>query len=253
MKEDFVLFPETLLLISKKEAIEESDILEKGKILVLSLLNTKYRWIELFGEEFTSKVSFFPTYEKLGLDPGEVSQHLANIKAWGVTLRDPESLKYFSQFKETLKEVFEDLVPEIKLVDQEKRDKKAEILQAVLTLELAEELDQEVSGIWKSLQSVDQKYQSIFKSRIIGEDYTFEEFEAPFKVDIPIHTNLEGISARISAWKVIAPILFKDFNDKVRVLVTEKEIVEMWENPEEELAKLFAKKEVDLRTIEVND
>jgi len=253
MENSIILFPETLLLVFKAESLINSNILENNKLLVLSLLNTEYRWRELFNEDVISKVSFFQVYPKLGLDPGEVSQHLANIKAWGITLRDPESLKYFSQFKETLKEVFEDLIPEIKLVEKEDRNKKAEIFQAVLTLELAEELDQEVSGIWKSLKNIDQKYKSVFKNRIIGEDYTFEEFEAPFKVDISVHTGLEGIPARISAWKTIAPILFKDFSEKLQVLITEEEILELWENPKEELAKLFAKKEVELKILDLND
>ncbi|NPA39984.1 MAG: hypothetical protein GXO57_06045 [Thermodesulfobacteria bacterium] len=244
----FLLFPQTLLFPEYEKSLEKIS----SSIVVLNLIYTESRWKALFSENLLKRVKFLNLFKLLEksfpVDVEELKKELELVKNWGTSFRDPENLRYFSQFKDTLREVLESLTPSISL---KVKPKVENIKPFLIALCLAEDFDFEASEVYLSVKNLKDRYQEVFKDKVIGEDLVFSPEEVPkgfletdlSKVYAFDFFQVYGLNTRVSAWKKLFPKIELPF-DKLGLLITDEALLENWEEElelkeEETYFKLF--------------
>ncbi|NPA40127.1 MAG: hypothetical protein GXO57_06775 [Thermodesulfobacteria bacterium] len=220
-----LLYPRTFVFNPRLEEILTQNF---QRLFVVNLLSTQKRWKEFYSEEVFDRLVFIDLISKLGIDQKELISQLENVKYWGISFRDPENLKYFSQFKNSLRDSMEELGLIFKN-EEEKEEKDVSTFRAVLTLCLAEELDYELANIQKSLEVIDKRYKEVFEEKIIGEDPGYEKL-IPSTLDFSTgffdFYQTYNLEARINSWNVLASELPTEIN---ALFFMEEELLDEWE------------------------
>jgi len=229
LPQKLLLYPQSLL--SPEKIVKVFPLVSKIVFLKLSktedLIENIYRDLPISWKE---KITFLEFKKEIKIDWNQLSREVDVIEEWGLNFRTPETLKYFSQFKETLEDSLENIYPSFNK-KEEKTKEETEIKRALILLCLAEKLDFRLYEIEKSLKEMENRYNQIFEEKIIGEDETFEkilDIKEPL-TNYLFEEELPNLNLRIFAWKLIGKYLdwesLYPLND---LLITEKKLLEDW-------------------------
>jgi len=229
LPQKLLLYPQSFL--SPEKIVKVLPLVSKIVFLKLSktedLIENIYKDLPIFWKE---KITFLEFKKEIKIDWNQLSREVDVIEEWGLNFRTPETLKYFSQFKETLEDSLENIYPSFNK-KEEKTKEETEIKRALILLCLAEKLDYRLYEIEKSLKEMENRYNQIFEEKIIGEDETFEkilDIKEPL-TNYLFEEELPNLNLRIFAWKLIGKYLdwesFYPLND---LLITEKKLLEDW-------------------------
>uniref|UniRef100_A0A7V5XHH0 Uncharacterized protein n=1 Tax=Thermodesulfobacterium geofontis TaxID=1295609 RepID=A0A7V5XHH0_9BACT len=231
LPQKLLLYPQSFL--SPEKAIKVLPLVFKMVLLKLSkteeLVESIYKDLPVSWKE---KITFLELKKEIKVDWNQLSKEVEIIEEWGLNFRTPETLKYFSQFKETLEDSLESIYPSFnKKEEEEKIKEEFEIKRALILLCLAEKLDFRLYEVEKSLKEMESKYNQIFEEKIIGEDETFERI---LDVKEPLASylfeeELPNLDLRIFAWKIIGKHLdWEPLYPLSNLLITEKKLLENW-------------------------
>jgi hypothetical protein len=229
LPQKLLLYPQSFL--SPEKVVKVFPLVSKIVFLKLSktedLIENIYKDLPISWKE---KVTFLEFKKEIKIDWNQLSREVDVIEEWGLNFRTPETLKYFSQFKETLEDSLENIYPSFNK-KEEKTKEETEIKRALILLCLAEKLDYRLYEIEKSLKEMENRYNQIFEEKIIGEDETFEkilDIKEPL-TNYLFEEELPNLNLRIFAWKLIGKYLdwesLYPLND---LLITEKKLLEDW-------------------------
>ena len=229
LPQKLLLYPQSFL--SPEKVVKVFPLVSKIVFLKLSktedLIENIYKDLPIFWKE---KITFLEFKKEIKIDWNQLSREVDVIEEWGLNFRTPETLKYFSQFKETLEDSLENIYPSFNK-KEEKTKEETEIKRALILLCLAEKLDYRLYEIEKSLKEMENRYNQIFEEKIIGEDETFEkilDIKEPL-TNYLFEEELPNLNLRIFAWKLIGKYLdwesLYPLND---LLITEKKLLEDW-------------------------
>ncbi|AEH23434.1 hypothetical protein TOPB45_1353 [Thermodesulfobacterium geofontis OPF15] len=229
LPQKLLLYPQSFL--SPEKVVKVFPLVSKIVFLKLSktedLIENIYKDLPIFWKE---KITFLEFKKEIKIDWNQLSREVDVIEEWGLNFRTPETLKYFSQFKETLEDSLENIYPSFNK-KEEKTKEETEIKRALILLCLAEKLDYRLYEIEKSLKEMENRYNQIFEEKIIGEDETFEkilDIKEPL-TNYLFEEELPNLNLRIFAWKLIGKYLdwesLYSLND---LLITEKKLLEDW-------------------------
>jgi hypothetical protein len=224
-----LLYPQSFL--SPEKVVKVFPLVSKIVFLKLSktedLIENIYKDLPISWKE---KVTFLEFKKEIKIDWNQLSREVDVIEEWGLNFRTPETLKYFSQFKETFEDSLENIYSSFNK-KEEKTKEETEIKRALILLCLAEKLDYRLYEIEKSLKEMENRYNQIFEEKIIGEDETFEkilDIKEPL-TNYLFEEELPNLNLRIFAWKLIGKYLdwesLYPLND---LLITEKKLLEDW-------------------------
>jgi hypothetical protein len=207
-----------------------------SQIVALQLPTTFEVWERFYQESdlpWQEKISFLTLKQDVSIDWETLKKEAKNLQEWGLNFRTPENLKYFSHFKEVLKEALEEISPVIKGIKKASPQEETKIKQALITLLLAEELDAKLWEIFASLEKVDKQYSQIFEEKIIGEDFTFEkvmDIKYPFFDPSLSFKNLSNLSSRIHAWKILVNHLnWASYRSLKSIIITDPALLGNWQ------------------------
>ncbi len=227
-----LLYPQTFLLPDFGKII----LPYLSSIIVFQLPSTSEIWEKFYNNfpiSWQEKLKFLTLKKDLSIDWEQLKKERKTLEEWGLNFRTPENLKYFSQFKEVLEESLETLLPTIKGVKNTSKQ-EVEIKKALITLLLAEDLDTKLYEVYISLKEIDQKYNEIFKEKIIGEDLTFQKIlDIYYPVSEPyiFFKNLSGLFSRINAWKTVGKYLeWGIYPNLSNLVITDIELLERWKD-----------------------
>ena len=229
LPQKLLLYPQSFL--SPEKVVKVLPLVSKIVFLKLSkteeLIENIYKDLPISWKE---KITFLEFKKEIKIDWNQLSREVDVIEEWGLNFRTPETLKYFSQFKETLEDSLENIYPSFNK-KEEKNKEETEIKRALILLCLAEKLDYRLYEIEKSLKEMENRYNQIFEEKIIGEDETFEkilDIKEPL-TNYLFEEELPNLNLRIFAWKLIGKYLdwesLYPLND---LLITEKKLLEDW-------------------------
>jgi len=229
LPQKLLLYPQSFL--SPEKVVKVFPLVSKIVFLKLSktedLIENIYKDLPISWKE---KITFLEFKKEIKIDWNQLSREVDIIEEWGLNFRTPETLKYFSQFKETLEDSLENIYPSFNK-KEEKTKEETEIKRALILLCLAEKLDYRLYEIEKSLKEMENRYNQIFEEKIIGEDETFEkilDIKEPL-TNYLFEEELPNLNLRIFAWKLIGKYLdwesLYPLND---LLITEKKLLEDW-------------------------
>ena len=229
LPQKLLLYPQSFL--SPEKVVKVFPLVSKIVFLKLSktedLIENIYKDLPISWKE---KITFLGFKKEIKIDWNQLSREIDVIEEWGLNFRTPETLKYFSQFKETLEDSLENIYPSFNK-KEEKTKEETEIKRALILLCLAEKLDYRLYEIEKSLKEMENRYNQIFEEKIIGEDETFEkilDIKEPL-TNYLFEEELPNLNLRIFAWKLIGKYLdwesLYPLND---LLITEKKLLEDW-------------------------
>jgi len=229
LPQKLLLYPQSFL--SPEKVVKVFPLVSKIVFLKLSktedLIENIYKDLPISWKE---KITFLEFKKEIKIDWNQLSREVDVIEEWGLNFRTPETLKYFSQFKETLEDSLENIYPSFNK-KEEKTKEETEIKRALILLCLAEKLDYRLYEIEKSLKEMENRYNQIFEEKIIGEDETFEkilDIKEPL-TNYLFEEELPNLNLRIFAWKLIGKYLdwesLYPLND---LLITEKKLLEDW-------------------------
>ncbi|WP_022855514.1 hypothetical protein [Thermodesulfobacterium thermophilum] len=225
-----LLYPQTFLGVEQVEKV--ITLIER--LLVLDLGTTKENWLKFYHEktDLKEKVVFLGFKPDLEIDLEEVKKEVAHLEEWGANFRTPENLRYFSQFRDVFENFLEDLLYAIKGVKTLQEDKFM-VKSQIITLMLAEKLDVSTYEIKVDLESLELKYQEVFKEKIVGEDFSFKPLEELNRLvlsSIEVQESLLNLEQRIKAWQTLGPYI--DFNHASGLdglIITSSELLESWQ------------------------
>jgi len=229
LPQKLLLYPQSFL--SPEKVVKVFPLVSKIVFLKLSktedLIENIYKDLPISWKE---KVTFLEFKKEIKIDWNQLSREVNVIEEWGLNFRTPETLKYFSQFKETFEDSLENIYSSFNK-KEEKTKEETEIKRALILLCLAEKLDYRLYEIEKSLKEMENRYNQIFEEKIIGEDETFEkilDIKEPL-TNYLFEEELPNLNLRIFAWKLIGKYLdwesLYPLND---LLITEKKLLEDW-------------------------
>ncbi|PMP66158.1 MAG: hypothetical protein C0190_05925 [Thermodesulfobacterium geofontis] len=227
----FLLYPQNLLFPEK--AFKVFPLFSESVFLKLARTEefVEYLYKEL-PFSWKEKITFIELKKEIKVDWNQLKREVDLLEEWGLNFRTPETLKYFSQFKETLEESLESLYPTFnKRKEEEKLKEEFEIKRALILLSLAEKLDFKLYEVEKALKEMENKFHQIFGEKIIGEDETFENI---IEIKEPLTSYLSGeglpnLNLRIHAWKILGKYLdWESVFPLKNILITEKELLEDW-------------------------
>ncbi|GEM_PF-768932 len=231
-------FPQKILLypqsfLSPEKAIKVFPLISKMVFLKLSktkeLMENIYKDLLISWKE---KIIFLEFKKEIKVDWNQLNREVDVIEEWGLNFRTPETLKYFSQFKETLEDSLESIYPSFNKKEKEEKIKEEfEIRRALILLCLAEQLDFRLYEVEKSLKEIESKYNQIFEEKIIGEDETFErilDIKEPLASYL-FEEELPNLDLRVFAWKLIGKHLdWESLYPLNSLLITEEKLLENW-------------------------
>jgi hypothetical protein len=229
LPQKLLLYPQSFL--SPEKVVKVFPLVSKIVFLKLSktedLIENIYKDLPISWKE---KVTFLEFKKEIKIDWNQLSKEVDVIEEWGLNFRTPETLKYFSQFKETLEDSLENIYPSFNK-KEEKTKEETEIKRALILLCLAEKLDYRLYEIEKSLKEMENRYNQIFEEKIIGEDETFEkilDIKEPL-TNYLFEEELPNLNLRIFAWKLIGKYLdWESLYPLKDLLITEKKLLEDW-------------------------
>ncbi|HBT03417.1 MAG TPA: hypothetical protein DEA54_01215 [Thermodesulfobacterium commune] len=225
-----LLYPQTFL--GRKHLEKIIGLIEK--LLVLDLGTTQENWLKFYHEktDLKEKVVFLGFKPDLEIDLEEVKKEVKSLEEWGYNFRTPENLRYFSQFKDVFENSLEDLLSAIKGGQRLKEDKFI-IKSQIITLILAEKLDVSNYEIRVDLESLELKYQEVFKEKIVGEDFSFkplEELNRLISSSVELQESLPNLEQRIKAWQTLGPYIdFSHASGLDGLIITSSELLESWQ------------------------
>ncbi|WP_028841638.1 hypothetical protein [Thermodesulfobacterium hveragerdense] len=225
-----LLYPQTFLGIEQVEKV----IALTERLLVLDLGTTKENWLKFHQEktDLKEKVVFLGFNPDIGIDLEEVKKEVASLEEWGANFRTPENLRYFSQFRDVFENSLEDLLSAIKGVKTLKED-NVMIKSQIISLILAEKLDVFTYEIKKDLESLELKYQEVFKEKIVGEDFSFrplEELNRLVSSSIEAQESLPNLERRIKAWQTLGSYIdFSHASGLDGLIITSSDLLESWQ------------------------
>jgi hypothetical protein len=229
LPQKLLLYPQSFL--SPEKVVKVFPLVSKIVFLKLSktedLIENIYKDLPISWKE---KVTFLEFKKEIKIDWNQLSREVDVIEEWGLNFRTPETLKYFSQFKETFEDSLENIYPSFNK-KEEKTKEETEIKRALILLCLAEKLDYRLYEIEKSLKEMENRYNQIFEEKIIGEDETFEkilDIKEPL-TNYLFEEELPNLNLRIFAWKLIGKYLdWESLYPLKDLLITEKKLLEDW-------------------------
>lgn len=243
-----LLYPQNLL--SPEKAFKVFPLF--SEFIFLKLARTEEFMEDIYKDlplSWKEKITFIELKGEIKVDWNQLKREVDILEEWGLNFRTPETLKYFSQFKETLEDSLESLYPTFnKKKEEEKLKEEFEIKRALILLSLAERLDFRLYEVEKALKEMENKYNQIFGEKIIGEDETFENI-LDIKEPLMSYLSEEGLpnlNLRILAWKIIGKHLdWKSVFPLNNLLITERELLEDWKE------KFPFEKENSLKEMEI--
>lgn len=226
-----LLYPQNLL--SPEKAIKIFPLI--SEIVCLKLSRTEEFIEDIYKDlpfSWKEKITFLKLKKEIKVDWEQLKREVIALEEWGLNFRTPDTLKYFSHFKETLEESLESLYPSFsKKEEQERLKEEFEIKKALILLSLAEKLDFGLYEAERSLKEMENKYNQFFEEKIIGEDETFENI-LDIRENLVSYLSGEGLpnlNLRVFAWKIIGKYLdWESLFPLNNLLITEKELLEDW-------------------------
>jgi hypothetical protein len=230
LSQKLLLYPQSFL--SPEKVVKVFPLVSKIVFLKLSktedLIENIYKDLPISWKE---KITFLEFKKEIKIDWNQLSREVDIIEEWGLNFRTPETLKYFSQFKETLEDSLESIYPSFNKKEEKNTEKEFEIKRALILLCLAEKLDFRLYEVEKSLKEMENRYNQVFEEKIIGEDETFErilDLKEPLTSYL-FEEELPNLNLRIFAWKLIGKHLdWESLYPLSSLLITEEKLLENW-------------------------
>jgi len=230
LPQKLLLYPQSFL--SPEKVVKVLPLVSKIVFLKLSkteeLIENIYKDLPISWKE---KITFLEFKKEIKIDWNLLNREVDVIEEWGLNFRTPETLKYFSQFKETLEDSLESIYPSFNKKEEKNTEKEFEIKRALILLCLAEKLDFRLYEVEKSLKEMENRYNQVFEEKIIGEDETFEkilDIKEPLTSYL-FEEELPNLNLRIFAWKLIGNYLdWESLYPLSNLLITEEKLLENW-------------------------
>jgi hypothetical protein len=230
LPQKLLLYPQSFL--SPEKVVKVLPLVSKIVFLKLSkteeLIENIYKDLPISWKE---KITFLEFKNEIKVDWNQLNREVDVIEEWGLNFRTPETLKYFSQFKETLEDSLESIYPSFNKKEEKNTEKEFEIKRALILLCLAEKLDFRLYEVEKSLKEMENRYNQVFEEKIIGEDETFErilDLKEPLTSYL-FEEELPNLNLRIFAWKLIGNHLdWESLYPLSNLLITEEKLLENW-------------------------
>jgi hypothetical protein len=230
LPQKLLLYPQSFL--SPEKVVKVLPLVSKIVFLKLSkteeLIENIYKDLPISWKE---KITFLEFKKEIKIDWNLLNREVDVIEEWGLNFRTPETLKYFSQFKETLEDSLESIYPSFNKKEEKNTEKEFEIKRALILLCLAEKLDFRLYEVEKSLKEMENRYHQVFEEKIIGEDETFErilDLKEPLTSYL-FEEELPNLNLRIFAWKLIGNHLdWESLYPLSNLLITEEKLLENW-------------------------
>jgi hypothetical protein len=230
LPQKLLLYPQSFL--SPEKVVKVLPLVSKIVFLKLSkteeLIENIYKDLPISWKE---KITFLEFKKEIKIDWNLLNREVDVIEEWGLNFRTPETLKYFSQFKETLEDSLESIYPSFNKKEEKNTEKEFEIKRALILLCLAEKLDFRLYEVEKSLKEMENRYHQVFEEKIIGEDETFErilDLKEPLTSYL-FEEELPNLNLRIFAWKLIGKHLdWESLYPLSSLLITEEKLLENW-------------------------
>jgi hypothetical protein len=230
LPQKLLLYPQSFL--SPEKVVKVLPLVSKIVFLKLSkteeLIENIYKDLPISWKE---KITFLEFKKEIKIDWNLLNREVDVIEEWGLNFRTPETLKYFSQFKETLEDSLESIYPSFNKKEKKNTEKEFEIKRALILLCLAEKLDFRLYEVEKSLKEMENRYNQVFEEKIIGEDETFErilDLKEPLTSYL-FEEELPNLNLRIFAWKLIGNHLdWESLYPLSNLLITEEKLLENW-------------------------
>jgi hypothetical protein len=230
LPQKLLLYPQSFL--SPEKVVKVLPLVSKIVFLKLSkteeLIENIYKDLPISWKE---KITFLEFKKEIKIDWNLLNREVDVIEEWGLNFRTPETLKYFSQFKETLEDSLESIYPSFNKKEEKNTEKEFEIKRALILLCLAEKLDFRLYEVEKSLKEMENRYNQVFEEKIIGEDETFErilDLKEPLTSYL-FEEELPNLNLRIFAWKLIGKHLdWESLYPLSSLLITEEKLLENW-------------------------
>jgi hypothetical protein len=225
-----LLYPQSFL--SPEKVVKVLPLVSKIVFLKLSkteeLIENIYKDLPISWKE---KIIFLEFKKEIKVDWNQLNREVDIIEEWGLNFRTPETLKYFSQFKETLEDSLESIYPSFNKKEEKNTEEEFELKRALILLCLAEKLDFRLYDVEKSLKEMENRYHQVFEEKIIGEDETFErilDIKEPLTSYL-FEEELPNLNLRIFAWKLIGKHLdWESLFPLSSLLITEEKLLENW-------------------------
>jgi hypothetical protein len=230
LPQKLLLYPQSFL--SPEKVVKVLPLVSKIVFLKLSkteeLMENIYKDLPISWKE---KIIFLEFKKEIKVDWNQLNREVDIIEEWGLNFRTPETLKYFSQFKETLEDSLESIYPSFNKKEEKNTEEEFELKRALILLCLAEKLDFRLYDVEKSLKEMENRYHQVFEEKIIGEDETFErilDIKEPLTSYL-FEEELPNLNLRIFAWKLIGKHLdWESLFPLSSLLITEEKLLENW-------------------------